>query len=231
MNFSSNKLKLVKGKDGVAVLEYTAGAKGLDVQVVTVPASGKVSQLSIDVKEAAYAATIESLKDVNSTVASKGEVKIKYSNLVVKDQYGRTFDLKGKLDADFKVIVEETAQNDAVTVGTTKELTNDTDEIVVSGNVKGTETLTFSLEKDDKIVSTSPLKVTFTTVDKSAYASFEIADIAPLYTDGTAKTHQQDFKVYGVKADGSKVLLPTSYYTVITNTAELVYEDCKLNSV
>ncbi|WP_215112330.1 MULTISPECIES: hypothetical protein [unclassified Exiguobacterium] len=235
VTFSSNKLKLVKGKEGVAILEYTAGAKGFDVQVATVPATGKVSQLNIDVKEAAYAATIESLKDVNTTVAVGGQTTLDYSNFVVKDQYGRAFDLKGKLGSgqdDLKVVVTETEGEGAVAV-TDANLTEDASKFVVSGSEKGTEILTFSLMKDNKSVSTSPLKVTFTAVDKSAYASFEIAEIGTLYADGsTAETHTQDFKVYGVKADGSKVLLPASYYTVIKDDSVLDFTtDGKLNSV
>lgn len=238
---SSEKLKLEKGKDGVAVLKYTAGAKGFDVQVATVPATGKVSQLNIDVKEAAYAATIESLKDVNTTVAVGGKTTLDYSNFVVKDQYGRTFDLKGELgdqEADLKVKVNETTDNNAVSV-TGAELTSDDSKFVVSGSEKGTETLTFSLVKGGETVSTSPLKVTFTAVDKSAYASFEIAEVGTLYADGDVdgddqpiRTHTQDFKVYGVKADGSKVLLPASYYTVIKDDSVLeLTTDGKLNSL
>ncbi|WP_251030951.1 hypothetical protein [Exiguobacterium sp. s196] len=243
VNFSSNKLKLVKGKDGVAVLEYTAGAKGLDVQVVTVPASGKVSQLSIDVKEAAYAATIESLKDVNTTVAAGGTVDIKLANLVVKDQYGRTMDLKDKLASSpaagkYRVVAIDADGGAGAVNVSPAEITANDGVITISGSSKGTEEVTFKLQEYKAgtpatfvDVVTSPLKVTFTTVDKSAYTSFEIADVATLYTDGSATTHKQDLKVYGVKADGSKVLLPASYYTVITDTKELVYADGKLNSV
>ncbi|WP_215113087.1 hypothetical protein [Exiguobacterium sp. s63] len=233
VSFSSSKLALVKGKDGVAVLEYTAGAKGFDVQVATVSATGKVSQLNFDVKAEAYAATIESLKDVNTTVAAGGVTTLDYSNFIVKDQYGRTFDLKGKLGtetADLKVEVAETTDNAAVSVSG-GPLTADASKIVVSGSEKGTETLTFSLVKGGETVSTSPLKVTFTTVDKSAYSSFEIAEVGTLYADGSATSHTQDFKVYGVKADGSKVLLPSSYYTVIKDNAVLELTDGKLNSV
>lgn len=233
VSFSSSKLELVKGKDGVAVLEYTAGAKGFDVQVATVSATGKVSQLNFDVKAEAYAATIESLKDVNTTVAVGGETTLDYSNFIVKDQYGRTYDLKDKLGAganDLQVVVAETENEGAVAVSN-DNLTTNTSKFTVSGTAKGTETLTFSLMKDGQQVSTSPLKVSFTTVDKSAYASFEIAEVGTLYADGLATSHTQDFKVYGVKADGSKVLLPASYYTVIKDNAVLDLTNGKLNSV
>ena len=239
---SEEKLKLVKGKDGVAVLEYTAGAKGLDVQVVTVPASGKVSQLSIDVKEAAYAATIESLKDVNTTVAAGGKVDVKLQNIVVKDQYGRTMDLKGKLAttpaAGKYQIVAVNADGGAVNVSP-DAITADDGVITISGSTKGTEDVTFKLKEYKAAVgetaatfvdvATSPLKVTFTTVDKSAYSSFEIADVATLFADGDADSHTQELKVYGVKADGSKVLLPDTYYTVILDS-KLELVDGELNS-
>jgi hypothetical protein len=231
VSFSSNKLNLVKGKDGVAVLEYTAGAAGFDVQVATVPASGHVSQFQVDVKAAAYAATIESLKDVKTTLAVGGEEVITYENIVAKDQYGRTFDLKGKLASGGLSVQVTEADAVAGAVSVAGTLTSNSTSITLSGVAKGSEDVTFSLYNGSEVVATSPLKVNFTTVDKSAYNSFEVAEVGTLYADGPENTHTQDLKVYGVKADGSKVLLPASYYTVITDSKVAHDAAGKLNSV
>ncbi|MEK4951660.1 hypothetical protein NST12_15280 [Bacillus sp. FSL W8-1127] len=234
VTFSSNNAELKKDASGNAYLEYKApDTKGLQVLVATVAGSGKVSQLTIDVKDAAYPATIESLKDVTTTVSKNGSVKIGLSNLVVKDQYGRTFDLKGKLSntaglGKYRIVATD-SENGAVKVDnadTSAEITADDGIITITGLEKGSEDVTFKLQQSVKNsdntysfedVATSPLKVTFNTVDKSAFTSFEVGDIAPLYADGTATTYKRDLKVYGVKADGTKVELPSSDYTVITD--------------
>jgi len=242
VTFSSDNAKLEEDASGNAYLEYKApDTKGLQVLVATVAGSGKVSQLTIDVKDAAYPATIESLKDVTTTVSKNGSVKIGLSNLVVKDQYGRTFDLKGKLsdkaDAGKYRIVATDSENGAVKVdntNTSAEITADDGTITITGLEKGSEDVTFKLQQSVKNsdntysfedVATSPLKVTFNTVDKSAFTSFEVGDIAPLYADGDATTHKRDLKVYGVKADGTKVELPSSDYTVITDNKVVAYDE------
>ncbi|QNU32620.1 S-layer homology domain-containing protein [Geobacillus sp. 47C-IIb] len=245
VTFNTDKAKLVKDASGNAVLEYTApDTKGLQVLVATVVGSGKVSQLTIDVKEAAYAATIESLKNVTTTVAKDGKVEISLSNLVVKDQYGRTFDLKDKLTntengaslGRYKIVVTD-SENGAVKVAGAEITAND-GKITITGLEKGSEEVTFKLQRVEKIaentykfkdVATSPLKVTFNTVDKSAFTSFEIGEIGKLYADGTKSTHAKALKVYGVKADGTKVELPSNYYNVIVDSNVLTFTDGKLD--
>lgn len=248
VTFNTNKAKLVKDASGNAVLEYTApDTKGLQVLVATVVGSGKVSQLTIDVKEAAYAATIESLKDVTTTVAKDGKVEISLSNLVVKDQYGRTFDLKDKLTntannnlGKYKIVVTD-SEKGAVKVaenGTKAEITTNDGKITITGLEKGSEEVTFELQRVEKNandtyefkgVATSPLKVTFNTIEKSAFTSFEIGEIGKLYADGNASTHAKALKVYGVKADGTKVELPSNYYNVIVDSNVLAFTDGKLD--
>ncbi|MBB6176020.1 hypothetical protein HNQ82_000831 [Anoxybacillus tengchongensis] len=249
VTFNTNKAKLVKDASGNAVLEYTApDTKGLQVLVATVVGSGKVSQLTIDVKEAAYAATIESLKNVTTTVAKDGKVEISLSNLVVKDQYGRTFDLKDKLTntaneanlGKYKIVVTD-SENGAVKVaeaGTEAVITANDGKITITGLEKGSEEVTFKLQRVEKNanntyefkdVATSPLKVTFNTIEKSEFTSFEIGEIGKLYADGDASTHAKALKVYGVKADGTKVELPSNYYNVIVDSNVLAFTDGKLD--
>ncbi|RLP86046.1 hypothetical protein D9546_13090 [Geobacillus stearothermophilus] len=249
VTFNTDKAKLVKDASGNAVLEYTApDTKGLQVLVATVVGSGKVSQLTIDVKEAAYAATIESLKNVTTTVAKDGKVEISLSNLVVKDQYGRTFDLKDKLTNNgneaslgkYKIVVTDSTGG-AVKVaenGTKAEITANDGKITITGLEKGSEEVTFKLQRVEKNadntyefkdVATSPLKVTFNTVDKSSFTSFEIGEIGKLYADGNESTHAKALKVYGVKADGTKVELPSNYYNVIVDSNVLAFTGGKLD--
>lgn len=249
VTFNTENAKLVKDASGNAILEYTApNTKGLQVLVATVNGSGKVSQLTIDVKEAAYAATIESLKDVTTTVAKDGKVEVSLSNFVVKDQYGRTFDLKDELTntaneanlGKYKIVVTDSASG-AVKVaenGTEAEITVNNGKITITGLEKGSEEVTFKLQRVEKNannayefkdVATSPLKVTFNTIEKSAFTSFEIGEIGKLYADGEQSTHAKALKVYGVKADGTKVELPSNYYNVIVDSNVLAFTDGKLD--
>jgi hypothetical protein len=81
-------------------------------------------------------------------------------------------------------------------------------------------------------IASSVKSITFTKVDQAAYASYEVADLGTMYNDTsvgttqapidpatavTAAGYNKTLKVYGVKADGTKVLLPASDYLVSTN--------------
>ncbi|OIK08812.1 hypothetical protein [Bacillus sp. MUM 13] len=239
--------QLSKAADGSAVLKYTApNSKGIQILVATVNGTGKVSQLTIDVKEKAYPATIESLNDVTTTLASTGSVDLELDNFVVKDQYGRTFDLTDKLSdtpelGKYQIVATDEANNNAVDVDS-EALTANNGVITLSGANKGSEDVTFKLQQSVantsgvysfQDVATSPIKKTFNVVDKSVYSSYEIGDVAALYADGSATDYTRTLKVYGVRADGTKVLLPKSYYTVITNTNNVAYNaaDGTLNAV
>jgi hypothetical protein len=78
----------------------------------------------------------------------------------------------------------------------------------------------------------SAKSMTFTKVDQSDYVSYEVADLGTMFNlvdvvSGTVKNDAGDkydktVKVYGVKADGTKVLLPASAYTVTTDGELLV---------
>ncbi|MBM7690755.1 sporulation protein YlmC with PRC-barrel domain [Peribacillus deserti] len=215
-------LSLTKSSNGAAVLKYTPATKGVKVLVVTTN-TGKVSQLTLDVKEEAKPATIESLKDVSTSVAKDGETTIDFSNLVVKDQYGRSVTAEKFFAAGYTVAGEEVTPADTV-VTVSGTIADADDEITISGDTKGSTNLKFTvLDSADAPVATSVLTKEFTVIDKSVYASYELADVGTLYADGAATTHNRAVKVYGVKADGSKVLVPASYYTVLVNDDLLAY--------
>lgn len=230
---------VIKADDkGDAYIEYTPDTKG--TKVIIASFNGKVSQLNLNVVEAANPVTIESLKDVTTTVAKNGVVKIGLADIVVKDEYGRTVNLKDKLSntaaaGKYRIVAEDTAEGAVKVEGSIDA--NDA-QFTITGLSKGTEEVTFKLQKSNgattpafEDVVTSPLKVTFTTVEKSAFTSYEVADVATLYADGTETTHTRALNVYGVKADGTKVILPASDYTVITDTKAVTYSNGKLNAV
>ncbi|WP_100401513.1 hypothetical protein [Bacillus sp. FJAT-42315] len=237
--YGANKPEIKADANGDAYLEYKPDAKG--TKIIIASFNGKVSQLNLNVVEAAAPVTIEPLKDVTTSVAKDGEVTIGLKNIVVKDEYGRTVDLKGKLagtaaEGKYQIVAQD-GNGGAVSVA--GKIDADDAKITITGLAKGSEDVTFTLQEskkqDDnsyafKDVATSPLKVAFSTVEKAAFESYELGTVDVLYADGAETTHQRDLKVYGVKADGSKVQLPSNYYTVITDTNAVNHAAGKLNA-
>ena len=90
--------------------------------------------------------------------------------------------------------------------------------------LNATEKLVFGLSTDSgtTVPDASKKSITFTKVDQSNYVSFEAADLGTMYNDANATStasigFDKTLKVYGVKADGTKVLLPASDYSVTTD--------------
>ncbi len=105
-----------------------------------------------------------------------------------------------------------------------------------TGLASNNEKLVFSLStaatpSATTAISSSAKSVTFTRVAQSEYVSYEVADLGTMYNDGVAATktnakYDVKPKVYGVTQDGSKVLLPTSKYTITTDAgAKLTVTD------
>ena len=94
---------------------------------------------------------------------------------------------------------------------------------------KEIEKITFGLgtleTKNLKTVAKSEKAITFTTSTESEFKSYEVADLGTLYynsaSTGTADANYKvEPKVYGVKADGTKVLLDQATYYGITTDAK-----------
>ena len=94
---------------------------------------------------------------------------------------------------------------------------------------KEIEKITFGLStletRNLKTVSKSEKAITFTTSTESEFKSYEVADLGTLYyntaVDGAADANYKvEPKVYGVKADGTKVLLDQATYYDITTDAK-----------
>lgn len=100
---------------------------------------------------------------------------------------------------------------------------------VATGKNAGSETFTLALTG----VANSEYTVTLSTVDQKNIKSYEIADIATVYTDGTdatTDTYAKALTVNGVLADGSKVVVPASEYAVLTSS-NITYANGKITAV
>ena len=111
--------------------------------------------------------------------------------------------------------------------------------ITVAGVAKGTSGLTVKLQKSVNTGTVASPVYAFQDVAKSDYTlnvgvsekteftSYQIKDLTPIY-DSADAAYQEALVVYGIKADGSKVVIPSTLYTVSTNNGALTYAGGKL---
>lgn len=220
------------------VLDLTGVTSATKVTVTAITPTQKVVNLVVDVKEAAKAVYISGVKDITTNVQQGENFEIALKNIVVKDQYERDFKLtstnlgttnglysiEASINGGTSVIDFDTAQN--LIDGTT-------DKIVVDGIAKGTDTLKLTVNEYKTVGGTANTKVPVAGSDfdiqsrvtaSSEYSSYEVASIDALYDDNgvdnvaAADTYTSDVVVYGVLANGQKVKLPSSAYTLTTNT-------------
>lgn len=234
-----------------AVLNWTAPLTKGSYILMTLTPSGKTSQLVVEVKDAPVAGYISGLKStVVTNVAVGGVVTLSKESFAVKDQYGRDLDITGNIapaapaapvapaasiDAGkyqfviAKVSAADTYTTISSTLAQTKIDTNNT-SVTIAGAKKGTTTYVAKLnvvKADGTFEEVAGSAFTFNVVvtDKADITSYEIGTIPTIYDQqGTSNTdYDVAVKVYGVKADGSKVVLPSTDYAVQTTDANLVY--------
>ncbi|MDO9493439.1 hypothetical protein [Acetobacterium sp.] len=204
---------------------------------------GNFSSLMVNVKETAVPTTIAGVDTttvpvVQTTIAQGSSQDIYAKDLVVQDQYGRTL-----TDAQVNTWMNTTANSaiilDSSIVATTPftiastsnssdaarhTISVSTDKFTVTAlsgtGLEATENLVFSLSNTatPAPITGSSKSITFALGIQSEYASYEVADIGTMYNDGDASVttdtkYDKTLKVYGVEADGTKVLLPASQYT------------------
>lgn len=222
----SAALSFVEKADGNAKLVYTAPTsvstiKGLQTVTSLVKDGGNFSSLTIDVKEKAVAKVVIGLDSTVSTnVSLGGALTIVPTDLVYQDQYGRVI-ADANITAGTNVHIKYKTTIDGVVSGWTT-YTASTDFY----NAKLTK-VEFALF--DTVGATTPItgsnKVFNVTVSgQSTFASYEIADPGVMFNNGVAgdgttadvpnTNYDKTLKVYGIKEDGTKVLLADTYYTV-----------------
>ncbi|EMT45410.1 S-layer homology domain-containing protein [Anoxybacillus flavithermus] len=241
---------------GKSYLEVTPTQEG-KLTLTAITATNKVATITIDVKKEAVPTTLIGFDDDVATNALLHEVFVLSStNFKVQDQYGRVMsDSKfvAKLGTDngkYRIVVTEAdapTQTDGhggafklsgtVIDNTTSSVT------FTAGARKGTETITFKLEKNDngtwKNVTGSEYELNARAVELNEIKSYDVADLTQMFDEKGYNAelvnddkYDQTFKVYGVLSDGSKVIMPANpsddaktafnnsnleYYTVTTN--------------
>ena len=224
-----------KGKDGKAVLTYkkTASATDSIVPALFVTNTNKTANITFTVKAQAKPTAITNVKDaaISALNVANNVITIKPENIIVEDQYGRAMkaaDVAKEIKATSNAAAAD--QIFTVTTGSTGAA-NNTNLVftVAAGKNAGSETFTLALTG----VANSEYTVTLSTVDQKNIKSYEIADIATVYTDGTdatTDTYAKALTVNGVLADGSKVVVPASEYAVLTSS-NITYANGKITAV
>ncbi|WP_303867197.1 hypothetical protein [Acetobacterium wieringae] len=186
--------------------------------------------------------TADTTRNVTTTIAQGASQDLYATDLMIQDQYGRTLtdaqvNTWMNTTANSAIILDSsTTASSPFTVASTASgadaarhtIAASTDKFTVTGKtattgLSSTESLVFSLST---AVTPAPLSgssksVTFTLGTQSAYTSYEVADLGTMYNDGlpgtqTSTSYDKTLKVYGVKASGEKVLLPSTQYTATT---------------
>lgn len=226
-------------KNTISLTGTAPATKGVYMFLATTP-TGKLAQLAINVVEAAKPVVISGLKDVTPATTVGGSIKITPANIVAVDQYGRTMkSVTLGNSSDYKYVVS-TSDNTIVqlqqgaTTGTSFDITTasavTTGAVTLNGLAKGTANVTIKLMRWDSTLTTpafvavSGSDYTFSVPvsEKADYVSYEASAAGKILVGGTSD-YNVALKVYGVKADGTKVLLPYSsaYYTVTPVTSNV----------
>lgn len=226
-----------------AVLYYDAPATAGTYIIMALTPTGKTSQLTVTVRDAAEAKYISALNSsVVTNVAVKGTVTLGADSFVVKDDYGRDYTLTvGAGATDYSIVVENNSGTDTKTSITSADgiINGAEDTVVITGASKGTSTYTAYLKKGTDKVSGSEFTFRVTVVDKADIVSYELADIPTMYDNGketpdpqvpTPDAYKVDLTVYGLKADGTKVAIPGEDIEVVTTNSNLTYAGGKLHA-
>lgn len=220
-----------------AVLKFKAPSTEGTYILMAITPTGKVSQLTVQVRSLANPVVVSEVKNVNVALLKDAELTLKASDIVVNDQYGRKV---SSLDNNYKLVVSAVDGNaDTVLITDNdnkvvnkKDITSANDKVVFKGSAtKGSERFKVELYKKNNTtwepVRGSEYEFTLRTVALADVAEFKVADIPVIYN---ASSHAVTLDVYGTLSDGTKVILPAEQYTVSTNVSGLSYINGKLDA-
>jgi putative cell wall-binding protein len=181
-------------------------AKGT-ILLTAVTGTGKTAQLSISAGDKAVPTVIAGLKDFPTAMFETATAGINSGNIEINDQYGRSV---AELPLGYSVKASSSNQ-DIIAV-------SDSWPAAVAALKKGSAAITLELTKDGTEVAGSAYTFTCTVVEPADIVSYELADFAKLYEDTIYyPDHAVPVKVYGITSSGARAVVPSVYYTVVTN--------------
>lgn len=228
LGLSSSDISIVTDSKGVnkLVLDATnVSSAGGPVTITTVSPTQKVSTLVVNVKEAAKPVYVSGLKDIEANLKAGGTVAITVDNLVIKDQYDRDYDISGDLGTSANNFELKVTSNDTAIASISNGgiINAAGGSLTLSGIAKGTASLKVELLKypatgSSVLVNGSEFEKTIRVAEASEFVSYEVANISTVFDDSAAlvadNAYEKALKVYGVLANGQKVLLDDTDYSV-----------------
>lgn len=229
----------------VLELDLTGQAAAGTVIITGVTGTNELVQLTLSMQAPATPSIIESTGDFVANMAINGTATLDENDIVVKDQYGRVFDMSTNF-GDTKYVITAVSSDAAVTLGAAEFKANDDTIGFTAAATKGSAEITLELAawtdtalnpaavdaSELTVVSESTYTFTSKVVAKEDIVSYEIADYDKLYHDSTTLgTHGIALTVYGTLENGDKVTVPASFYTVTDNDTQLTYAAGNLDSV
>lgn len=218
---------LSTGKTELQVKGIPAGTYTL----TAITSTNKVATVKFTVEAATKATEIGSVKDLTKTMAVGATNEFDFDNITVLDQYDNAISPSfGSSDGQYQITVVPEA---GVEYQTSAGVISPT---IVSGgiiksNTKGTADLVLQLQQKSGTTWNdvgSPFSVAIKSVAQADIKSYEMSDFGTLLdsNEGThTANHDLAVAVNGVLSDGSKVVVPKTYYTVTTSNDNLTYSD------
>jgi hypothetical protein len=229
--------------DGEIVVTL-AGAAGEVTLTATDGASKEYGSVTFEVLADAEPTTIAGLKDFTANVSEGVATNLKVENLIVKDQYGRDYDLSGTEGAKayFKS-GSSTALNIAANTGAVTgadlangaKMTNDntTDYAIFTGTATaGSSVIVIQLLSDVDNDATAVDGGTYeaTIANTTDIVSYQIQAVDTLFGDTSfgnhSDAHDSDYAktvvVEGLDADGNAVSIDQSKITALTTSDNTV---------
>lgn len=225
------------GKAKLVLTDSSTATTDRQVLLSVTTATLKSETLLVTVKAKAEASKVVATKDVETNLLVGGALTLNKESIIVLDQYDREFTLD-----DSKLATAETTANagkyfvlvaamdDKVTVSTNKTITAK-NEVTVTGNKKGADTLKLTLQKVDskgkaQSIESSTHEMSLKVIDKASIMAYEMKTIEQIYDNParlTVENYATELIVYGITADGNKLIVPKAEYTVITGHNDLIY--------
>ncbi|HHW00029.1 MAG TPA: hypothetical protein GXX36_10760 [Clostridiaceae bacterium] len=223
-NTSSDiEIKFVKnyvtGKDELILSDKRTNPDEGTILITAITGTQKFVTLTINAKKPAVPSVVAGIGDFSKVYAVGAAATLEADDVVINDQYGRKVDL-GDFTG-YKISVE-TSDKAKVSLDSNADAADiDSDGVVFNGVAKGSATITLKLkDAQGEVVKNSSYTFTAKVVEKADIASYELADLGKTYENtnyGEAGKYEVEVKVNGVMSDGSKVVIPTSYYSVVIN--------------
>jgi hypothetical protein len=178
------------------------------------------SQVSVDVKDTAYPVSITGIKDLKTTLAQNGSQTVKFDNLTVVDNYGRTMN---SLPVGWDIQFTEDDADDAF------DYTAAVGQVTVKGKTEGKSGKVKVELKDTAAQNAKPTvsyEITFNTVKTEDVKSITIDSIGTLYAPNPADAdYNKTIKLTGKLDNGTEVAIdPSDFYSTVTSSNKDVVE-------